>query len=235
MNSTPFQILFGTPAQDIMELCVLIPYPLPILQKALGAYNPAKGKIYTTFSGERVTLICSPMGAAFCGDAVLWLKDTPCQRVIFVGSCGSLKSPEELPLGSIVLPEECYDLESFSSLLSGVQWKDAHTPDQELLNTLSSIKTFPSVTSATLGSLAQEQRIFPQLQDKGIEVVDMECSAVYAAGKASGIKTTSLLFVTDYLKGKTFFETKTVQEKEIIKSSFHQIAELILQLPATSD
>jgi len=229
MNSTPFQILFGTPAEEIKELCVLIPFPLPILQKAIGANHPAKGKIYTTFSGERITLICSPMGAAFCGDAVLWLKDTPCQRLIFVGSCGSLKSPDEFPLGSIVLPEECYDLESFSSLLKEIEWKDAHNPDKELLASLPSVQT---VRSTTLGSLVQEQRIFPQLLDKGIEVVDMECSAVYSAGKSAGIKTLSLLFVSDYLKGKTFFNPKTAQEKEIIKSSLHQIAEIILNLAA---
>ncbi len=227
MAPSSFQNIFGVPPESVGKLCVLIPYPLPVLSGALAAGNPAKGKIYTTSRGPQATLIQAPMGAAFCGDALLWLKDTPCQRVIFVGSCGSLRTPEELPLGSIVMPKECYALESFSVLLKGVEWTDAHTPDENLLAALPSIR---AVRGATLGSLAREQNILPQLKDKGIEVVDMECSAVYSGARAAGLPALSLLFVTDYLEGKAFFEPQTAQEKGILASSLKQIAENILKI-----
>ncbi len=58
------------------------------------------------------------MGGVLTGDAVLYLSETPCRKIYFLGTCGLLQRTPGLKIGSIVSPSRCYAQESFTSLLS---------------------------------------------------------------------------------------------------------------------
>ena len=68
-----------------------------------------KGKPYGSGLQEHFTLIYTGMGSTLLGDAVMYLKDSPCQNLILFGACQQAKHP---------LPEQreqcnlCYQFKS---------------------------------------------------------------------------------------------------------------------------
>ena len=133
-----FKSLFGVAESEVTRTCVLLPVLSKDILKSLGINHFYKGKPYSTGIGKGITVIHTRIGAPFVGDAVLFLKDTPCQNFILFGSCGAVRETAAVRIGAIVTPVRCYSFESYSDLLNDhykmMPAGSDLAPDKDLLN-----------------------------------------------------------------------------------------------------
>jgi purine-nucleoside phosphorylase len=188
------------------KMVILSPvFPLSVFREFLSEISSDFRRQYRwtgitgVYQGKLVTIIHSGSGAGRNGDLVLMLKESGCQRLVFLGMAGSLV--EDLEPGDLFLAESAVDGEGFSAY-----WRDGFDPE-------SWIKTRPVVTGAepsyqgewtqgrvfTTGSLVAETEGFlSALKHQGISAIDQETSAVYTAAKHAGISATALHLITDW-------------------------------------
>lgn len=212
-----FQTLFGTEEGKIKTTCVLLPFLHKEILRALGVKKISRGKLYGVGQSKYFTVIHTGMGAPFLGDAVLYLEETGCRNVILFGACGLVEKKEGLKVGSLVSPERCYAGESFSRMLSGSdeEWEAFH-PDRELHLMLLKSGTpagVQEVVDLSVGSIKLQEERLVTLRQSGIEVVDMECAALFAAAAATGLRALALLFVTDIVGEKPYYRKFSAGEK----------------------
>ena len=205
-----FKTLFGIEPSAIQKTCIVIPYLAHGLLKSLGIEGLKKGKLYTTANTDTFTFIKAGIGTLLVGDAVLYLEETNCQEIIYFGACGLVKETDTLTIGSLVCPKVSLSFESFTdTLLRYTNKITAQYPDQELfqffLNNELAQKIQP-VTGMSIGSLKCEESYTEFFDEKGIEVIDMECSAFFSAAQYIRKKAIALLYVTDIIGKKSFFE-----------------------------
>ncbi len=67
------------------------------------------------FKGKTISVIRSGIGAPQSGDTVLALGCTPCERIIFAGSVGGLRS--DIHIGDLITPEFSYSGDGFCRYL----------------------------------------------------------------------------------------------------------------------
>ena len=211
-----FKELFGLESSQVKKTCVLMPFLLKEALREFKIGRLSRGKLYGAGNSRDFTLIHSGPGPALTGDAVLYLKDTGCKNVILFGSCGLLAENNGLDIGSLVSPQKAYSLESFSRMLSNQDIdSQAYYPDKKLLEdftcvTDSSIKQVPC---ATVSSLKLEEERKGAWLRQGIEAVDMECSAFFAAASHSGLKSIAVFYVTDIIGVKPFYQEIGLKDK----------------------
>ena len=181
-------------------------------------------------STKDFTFIYTGLGSAFLGDAVLYLKDSPCQNLILFGACGLTAQTKELKIGSIVSPGECYAWESFSDNL----FKESHNlklsyPDKDLLNKLTVPHSWgiKRVRGATLGSVNLELENLNVLKEKGIEAVDMECSAFFNAAQFIKRKAVSMLYATDIIDEKSVYAPFSPDERRLVHAARKKTADIL--------
>ena len=176
----------------------------------------ARGKLYGAGNSRDFTLIHSGLGPALIGDVLLYLRDTGCKNVILFGSCGLLAQNNGLGIGSLVSPIKAYSLESFSRMLSDQDIaSDVYYPDKKLLEDWSSAAgtAITQIACATVSSLKLEEERKGAWLKQGIEAVDMECSAFFAAASHSGLKAIALFYVTDIIGVKPFYQNMGLKDK----------------------
>ena len=217
---TKFEILFGTKESEIKNTCII----MPLLPKGslndLGIEKLSRGKIYASGNTKYFTLINTGIGSSFTGDAALYLGKTNCKNLILFGSCGLVKSSSNLSLGSLVMPIECYAMESFTNLLLKKHAFKKFYPDKQLTASfLNNNKNIQKVNCATLGSLKLEEENMDLFKEKNIQVVDMECSSLFSAASHNGIKAMALFYVSDIIKEKPFYKKFREEDKEKLLSS----------------
>ena len=179
----------------------------------------ARGKLYGAGNSRDFTLIHSGLGPALIGDVLLYLRDTGCKNVILFGSCGLLAQNNGLGIGSLVSPIKAYSLESFSRMLSDQDIaSDVYYPDKKLLEDWSSAAgtAITQITCATVSSLKLEEERKGAWLKQGIEAVDMECSAFFAAASHCGFSSIALFYVTDIIGVKPFYQEIGLKDKEKI-------------------
>ena len=212
-----FKTLFGIDVSRIKNTCILLPLLRKDVSKGLGVNGFSRGKLYSTGENRLFTVIHTGIGPGFSGDAVLYLKETRCQNIILFGSCGLVKEEKDLGIGSIVTPEECYAMESFTDMLLGKRKGfKPFFPDSSLLGKLPKAK---KVTCATLGSLKLEENLTEEFVQKRIQVVDMECSACFSAAASIKKKALALFYVTDIINKKPFHEKLEHSDNKTLKDS----------------
>jgi len=113
-----FKKLFGIEADTVQETCIVMPFVGKGVLRELGIKDLSRGLVYSSGNGEFGTVVYTSMGATFTGDAVLYIAETPCREIYFLGTCGLLQRTPGLNIGSLVSPSRCYAQESFTSLLS---------------------------------------------------------------------------------------------------------------------
>lgn len=214
-----FKNIFGMDPGAIKEKCVLAPCLSKDLLVAFGVDELVRGKIYGCAQGKDFTLIHARIGVCFVGDLVLYLKETSCRQVFLFGSCGSVGT---LDIGRLVIPTKCFARESFSALLYDEDrpWPIFY-PDSYLRESFkNSTKNFPydNVTCMTLSSLKFEQGLMQHFRDLNISVVDMECSAFFAAASKVGLPAMGLFYVSDVLEKKPFYADLTESDKQAMKA-----------------
>jgi purine-nucleoside phosphorylase len=173
------------------------------------------------------------MSPCLVGDAVLYLKETPCQNIILFGSCGGVKSKGGLSVGSLVTPFKCYSNESFTQMLLG---KDAERnifyANQELFNSFLKVNKnsgLRKVTCSTISSLKLEEEMVDSFIRENIDVVDMECSAFFSASSSAGFKAIALFYVSDIIKIKPFYMNLDPVLKEKLSSSIKKASSLLCE------
>lgn len=206
---TQFESLFGIKSSQVKKNCILLPlFKKGILSK-FKIKNWAKGRLYAIGNNNDFTLIHSGMGACMAGDAVLYLEETACRNIILFGSCGLVHKKSGLSIGSLVSPFKCYSGESFSELLleRNKELKVFYPSKNLLENFLKFDKSagIKEVTCLTISSLKIEEEGADLFIERGIDVLDMECSAFFSAAGYTGINAIALFYITDIIKERPFY------------------------------
>ena len=202
-----FGQIFGIKQEEVKKNCLLLPcLPKGILTE-LGINDLCRGKLYSSASSPDFTLIHTGIGAGLVGDAVLYLKKTVCRNLILFGSCGLLKQKSGLGIGSLVAPARSYSYDSFIQMLleKDKKPKSFFAHPALLQKLLKANPEIQKVNCATLASLKLEEEMTGMLFSQGIAVVEMECSAFFAAAAFTGLKAVALLYVSDIVKQKPFY------------------------------
>lgn len=206
---TQFEALFGIKSPQIKKCCVLLPFLPKVILREFKIRNFKRGRLYGAGSNDYLTIIHTGVGAGFVGDTVLYLKETVCQNIILFGSCGLWNQSNKLSIGSLVSPLKCYSNESFSQMLLEKQIKAKYfCPNRELFEGLIKIKLnagIKEVVCCTVSSLKLEEGLADYCVGEGIDVVDMECSAFFAAAAYAGLRAAALFFATDIINKKPFY------------------------------
>jgi purine-nucleoside phosphorylase len=217
---TKFEVLFGIKESEVKDACVLMPLIPKDSLRPLGLKTISKGRIYSSGNSSSFTLINTLMGAAFTGDAVLYLSQTKCKNLVLFGSCGLVKPYKGLDIGSLVTATECFSMESFSGLLLKDHSFKVFYPDKALVESyLKNNKAVQAVTCATLGSLKLEEDYLNMLSEKNIQVVDMECSSFFSAASQKNLKAMALFYISDIINEKPFYRPLINKDRARLSSS----------------
>lgn len=220
-----FKNLFGIPKEDVKPLCILMPFLNKAITQGLSLSERFSGKPYACFQHEKFTLIETRIGPLFTGDAVLNLKNSPCEKILFIGACGSLDKIR-CPIGSIVSPTACYAVESFTQMLN------KKILFEDLIPALSgtSMSCSPNiepVQCASIGSIMLEDKYKQHFLDQHIDVLDMECASVFAASGSINLSASAFLYVTDIIGETSPYEISDPEIMQAIDRAQNQIAEVL--------
>ncbi|HAH08438.1 MAG TPA: hypothetical protein DCM05_18245 [Elusimicrobia bacterium] len=189
-----FKKLFGVEKADIQPDCILTPLDETSLfpgERARGDYFSVTQLPGASVLGTRYSLLA--------GDCVLHLKDTPCRRLILFNCCGGIG----LPIGASLLVRKAYDFEGFSAMLEGRSGAVSCEGDAGLAQRFAGLR---EGVCATVGSLALEEAHLSRFRELGVDCLDMECSAVFSAARAAGIRAAALFYVSNRVPDKPWHE-----------------------------
>ncbi len=202
---------------------------LPLVNKeilaAFGIKALKRGKLYGCAKGESFTFIHTGMGAGFVGDAILYLEETPCKNLFLFGSCGSTGT---FKLGDIVTPSVAYSDESFSNSLLEKNNNLSFYPSKELLEEFIGDGAVKTAVCQTVSSLKLEEIRLDILRRKGVDVVDMECSAFFCAANYIKRCAVSLFYVYDEINSLPFYEKRNSKEQKLLEASIKISAKILL-------
>ncbi len=226
-----FEFLFGQPVHSIQKTCVLAPMINKGMLESLGVRQMQKGQPYSSGNNHCLTLIHSHIGAAFTGDCVLYLKDSPCENLILFGSCGLVEKNADLNIGAIVCPDQVVEMESFSSLLNNKysRRRALAKPNARLFHQLTDINSphIHIVTGATLGSIALEDAYKKWLKEKPIHIVEIECSAFFLAAQKNKKHAAALFYVTDILCETNPYPQRSLHEQSRVQCAVESACRMI--------
>jgi len=80
---------------------------------------------------------------------------------------------------------------------------------------------------ASVGSLKLEEENTDLFKTKGVQVVDMECSAVFSASKHINCRAIAILYVSDILIEKPFYMKLNKKEELMINSSIKNAVRIL--------
>jgi purine-nucleoside phosphorylase len=230
-----FKSLFGIDRDTVQKTALLLPFVPPRALEILGIKTLANGTVFSSASTGNLTVIKTGMGAPFVGDAVMYLSGSPCQNILFLGSCGLINRKLGLGIGSLVIPSAVFGMESFSDILTGrLQEPVAVHPDSGLLNDFTEVTGLDIQRSAgiSFGSFYHEDAFMTVFRRLGVDVVDMECAALFSAARKTGKRALALLFVSDILGEKNFYSELSPEDKKSLANSISQAYQAILKFTA---
>ncbi|MBF0531636.1 MAG: hypothetical protein HQL23_00900 [Candidatus Omnitrophica bacterium] len=192
---------FGLDPKTFPPNCVFAPLVSAPLLAALGIPKLNKGFIFSAGIGKHCALIQTRVGAAFAGDALLLLKDSPIKNYVLFGSCGLIASPQERDSAALFCPVKSLARESFSRLLKKQDSQpDYAEPDQTLCQKILALS--PAIlpaTCATVGSLYLETIYHADFCRDKVDIVDMECSAFFNAARYCQRQAAALFYASDHV------------------------------------
>lgn len=228
---TEFEALFGLKNTSIKKNVALLPYITNDMKKYLLLKDFTRGILYSVAQQDDFSLIKTGIGASLLGDAVLYLKDTPCKNVILFGSCGLLEKTKDIDIGDIVSPSKSFAIESFTEMISFASAPyTAYYPDSELFEVFKDNPKVNETVCASVGSLKLETQNKTFLLKMGSGVVDMETSGLFSASKHAGIKSAALLYISDIVGEKPFFGKQNNGDRKKILASIETSIDIICKI-----
>ena len=224
---TKVKNIFGLPEQDIQSNCIIVPFLNKAMRQAFGIQKSLKaGRLFSAVNISGATLVLTRMGPGFVGDAVMFLDETPAQKLFLLGSCGIIKKTRKYDLGSLLVPKLSYAYDSFCALMQKKKTPPpAFRADPGLLQRIRASNTFvQTVVGAAFVSLAFEERFQADFLAQGITSLDMESAVFYAAAQHIQRKACALLFTTDILTSHPFMQKITSQQELVIQQAAAQAA-----------
>lgn len=220
-----FHKLFGIKPKEIKEDVIITPFLNLEYFRTSKRNKISKGLLFEVLTEKYFSVVKTGVGSSFVGDSVVYLKDTPCKRLYFVGSCGAVSNCK---VGELVIADKAMAWESFSEILG-------HSPSHFFINAHNQIfrnflwlnSDIKKVNLATLGSLSLQDKILYSLKKQEIDVVDMEASAFFSATKYFKLPSIALLYVTDIISSRPFFRDLNKKDRKIIKESRQRAISLI--------
>ena len=192
-----FKKLFGVEKSLIKPDCILTPLDEVDLFAGSRARGRARGEYFRVADSPHATLIGTRY-SLLAGDCVLGLADSPCRNIYLFNCCGGI--------GAAYVVRKAFAFESFSSMLAGKPEAACYLPDAGLAGEFSSYAGLPEGTCATVGSLALEETHLPRFRALGVNCLDMECSAVFAAATQVRKRALALLYVSNSVPDKPWHE-----------------------------
>jgi hypothetical protein len=196
-----FKKLFGIEKGRIKPRCILTPLDEVGLFAGSRLRGCARGDYFRVADSPHATLIGTRY-SLLAGDCVLSLADTPCREIYLFNCCGGVNAG----IGTAFSVTRALNFESFSGMLAGKGDGDCYLPDAGLAAEFASFSRLPGGTCATVGSLALEELYLPRFRALGVNCLDMECSAVFAAAEKVGKKALALLYVSNSIPDKPWHE-----------------------------
>lgn len=224
---SPIETLFGIDASAFKPLCIVTPYLTHHLRKALGINEIIKGKIYHCAQLPHATLIKSGVGASLTGDCILWLEDTPCEKIIFFGSAGAVSTKHRV--GSLVTVSDCFAADGFSSLMADdIELMAIVETDKKLTHSLFKEYALPEVKALSFASLKLEEDYLDIFKEHNIDVIDMECAAALNAAERIDVKSSALLYITDMIGLYPFWQSLRNAERPEITQALDKAAAILM-------
>ena len=213
---------FGAREDAIKKNCIILPSNDTSLFPERG--ERSSGMFFSLYDTPSFTLI-NLRSRWLAGDAALLLKETGCENIIVFGSCGGLTvSP-----GAKILAERSINLESFTSFLEEKQPEYTY-PDRQLRDKFTEYASGKGVSGgdcATVSSLVLEYEKKKLLTDAGVDCVDMECSMVFSAARASGKSAIAVFYAADSPGSVNFYDVYEKDVSEKIKGARKSLAGLL--------
>lgn len=157
-----------------------------------------------------VTYIKTGIGAPVLMDVILALGVTKCEKVIFIGSVGSLD--EQIGIGDIVIPEYSICGDGASRYIDSDTLRVSDTfgnkvePDKEMFNTVCRITDGICKNNDVkyhIGKAFSIDTVFAQyahideIKEMGCNVIEMETAAAFCAAKIVGLSLVAIFSVSD--------------------------------------
>jgi len=215
----------------VRETCIVLPFVAKGILREFAIKELSRGRLYSAGNGDSCTVFHTRMGGVFTGDAVLYLSETPCRKIYFLGTCGLLQIVPGLNIGSIVSPSHCYSQESFTSMLldsavSGI----LTTPDSLLHRSLINYNgggEIKEVTCISAGSLKMQPDKIGEWKEKGIQAVDLESASFFAAAGYTGLPAAALMVVSDIIEVSPWYRDN---DREYLSGSLQRAARILCEI-----
>jgi uridine phosphorylase len=185
-------LLPGDPGRALLLAQLLLSEP-----KMFNHNRGLWGYTGTTAGGFELTIQSTGMGGPSAAIVVAELAELGARRLIRVGTCGGLS--RSLGLGDLVVVSEAIAADGTSRALGATE---RERPDRQLLAALRRI----GGEHVRAGAVASTDLFYdvPAGEERrwaaaGALVVDMETATLFALGRRRGLRTASLLLVSDLL------------------------------------
>ncbi len=211
--------LFGIAPEKFQKTCIIMPFDIPRAARNLGVAAMTQGRVFSCGQGQGFTLIRSGMGAGFVGDCTLYLAETPCEKILFLGTCGLIRRRDNLDVGSLVIPGTIHAFESFSAIVKGTLNTSEPVQADETLT-----RTFPCPRQncVSFASLHEEEKHIALFDQLDARIIEMECSAFFLACRKIGRASGALLVVADILQEKVFCAALPSSDKKSLTEGISQ-------------
>ena len=234
---------------DQIHSCVIIapryspkifePYVKRVTQIANGRFPVYE---IETNQGRKISLIRVGVGAVNTLDAALALAGTSCEKILFIGSVGSL-SPDAA-IGDIIIPSQSvcgsgadFYLTTGSFLQNNVIGKSYSSDSETSQKLFGSAQRFSQKEGIkvldkkvfSIDTMFGEYLYFSEIKNLGCEAIEMETATLFHAAKVIGKKAAALLYVVDCpLKGQAVYHGRTedteIKKVKVKKTLVPQIA-----------
>lgn len=225
-----FNMLFGTKASKIKKTCVLIPFLTKEMLREFGIERLSKGLLYSSGDNGSFNVIHTGIGPTPMGDAVLYLEETLCENLVMFGACGAARETKDLSIGNMVTIEKALSQDSFTNTLLKNNILGEFYPDKTLYNkTLSGSgkRDLKKAECLSIGSLKLEGEYLKYINNKSIDVLDMEAAPFFAACSKTGKKSLSFLFITDILGKFPYYMPIKKENRELLQDIISKSASLL--------
>jgi purine-nucleoside phosphorylase len=219
-----FKTFFGNDEQSIKRNCIICQnFDISLFS------NEVSDGLFVKSANIKTATIIALKNNFLAGDAVLRLKDSPCENIFVFGSCGGYG---KVSYGDLVIIDKAYNLESFSDMLNfknQVKYYQSSTDLSANFYTKNIQKKLISTNSACVSSLYLETKFLDWFKEKEISAVDMETSIILSASNNIGCKSVCLMYVSDIVSTNAtlFLQEKSIKQKVLF--SRKSLAEMILR------